>query len=68
MQFYFSSKSVNIHPKKSDTIPRFYSNWAILFFEKLINLSPEKKIVSLFDNKSPKNKPCLIVTLPVISF
>jgi hypothetical protein len=24
--FFFSSKSVNIHPKKSNTIPRFYSN------------------------------------------
>jgi hypothetical protein len=24
MKFYFSSKSMNIHPKKSGTIPRYY--------------------------------------------
>jgi hypothetical protein len=44
MKFYFSSKSVNIHPKKSDTIPRFYSNWAISFFEKGLIYRLKKKL------------------------
>jgi hypothetical protein len=41
--FIFYPK-VNIHPKKSDTIPRFFSNWAILFFEKELLYRLKKKL------------------------
>jgi hypothetical protein len=62
MQFYFSSKRANIHPKKSNTIPRFYSNWAIFVLWKRINLSPEKKLYHFLVKYCPKKNHGLGIT------
>jgi hypothetical protein len=56
---------VNIHPKKNDTIPRFYSKLAILFFEKgfffYCQIFFEKKIYIAFErNIAPKKTLCMI--------
>jgi hypothetical protein len=55
-EILFSSKSLNTHPERSNTIPRFYSNSAISSSEKELIYRPKTLLYLFLSEISPRKR------------